>query len=215
MSAVSQRGHLAVPHTCALTCCVPVSVQGCLHAFPVHCLLVAWACLFVLAVFREPGGCMRTLDCMHAVSRHRHHIVGQHSYLHLYVVIWAHVCVPAVSLHCSLAPSQHCYPVIWAFWFAPLMCPRATAWHHGNDCLQAVYVQLYHMAVQTVFYSVPAMLHRVSQHGHAYLHTCCVQVMSRGLCRWACLHACPVQDHQMAVWTHLFMLLLCLHDATW
>lgn len=63
--------------------------------------------------------------------------------------------------------------------------------------------------------SVPAMLHRVSQYGHAYSYTCCVQVMPRGCVgRLVCMPALS-QHHQMAVWTHLFMCLLCPHDAIW
>lgn len=205
MSAVSQYGHLAAQNTCSLTCRVPVSVQGCLHTFCVHCVLMAWACLFVLVVFRVPGRCKGTLVCMCAVSQHRH-MVGQHACLHTstsstFMWLYVHMCLCACCVFALppgdmgmpvCTPSQHHYLVIRAFWFAPLTCPSATAWHHGNGCLQAVFVQLCHVAVQTVFYSVPVMLHRVSRHEHTYLHTCCVQVMPHacagGLVCMQCRH---------------------------
>lgn len=205
MSAVSQYGHLAAQNTCSLTCRVPVSVQGCLHTFCVHCVLMARACLFVLVVFRVPGRCKGTLVCMCAVSQHRH-MVGQHACLHTstsstFMWLYVHMCLCACCVFALppgdmgmpvCTPSQHHYLVIRAFWFAPLTCPSATAWHHGNGCLQAVFVQLCHVAVQTVFYSVPVMLHRVSRHEHTYLHTCCVQVMPHacagGLVCMQCRH---------------------------
>lgn len=54
--------------------------------------------------------------------------------------------------------SQHHHLVIWA--------SHVSQCHHLASCKQLI-VQLCHVAMQTVFYSVSAMLHRMSQHGHA------------------------------------------------
>lgn len=150
---MSQCCHLAAQHTCSLTC-VPVGVQGCLHTSRVHCLLVACSCILVLAVCRMLGRCMGGHTCLHACcvpTSPR----GETGILvcmlprpaPLYGGMGTHVCVPTVSVLpptrgmempvFATSASQHHHLVIWAFSFAPLMCPSATTWHHASSLLSS------------------------------------------------------------------------------
>lgn len=176
---MSQCCHLAAQHTCSLTC-VPVGVQGCLHTSRVHCLLVACSRILVLAVCRMLGRCMGGHTCLHACCVPTSPRGGTGILVcmlprpaPLYGGMGTHVCVPTVSVlpphpwHGNACFHTFCLPAPSPGDMGILVCtPHVSQCHHMASCKQLI-VQLCHVAVQTVFYSVPAMLHRMSQHGHA------------------------------------------------
>lgn len=77
------------------------------------------------------------------------------------------VCTPPHPWHGNACFRNFCLPAPSPGDMGILVCtPHVSQCHHMASCKQLI-VQLCHVAVQTVFYSVPAMLHRMSQHGHA------------------------------------------------